>query len=71
MVLITTSRQSERQHHLELTRLAPMAQQRSLLLTDLIDEQGRVRVGTLDIYPVFEPTRLMVNQTYDIDCPGD
>ena len=24
-------------------------------------------VGTMDIFPVFEPTRLMVNQTYDID----
>jgi len=40
---------------------------KELLLEDLIDEQGRVRVGTLDIYPVFETTRLMVNQTYDID----
>lgn len=40
---------------------------KELVLKDLIDEQGRARVGTLDIYPVFEPTRLMVNQTYDID----
>jgi hypothetical protein len=40
---------------------------KELVLEDLIDEQGRVRVGTLDIYPVFETTRLMVNQTYDID----
>ena len=40
---------------------------KELVLEDLIDEQGRVRVGTLDIYPVFENTRLMVNQTYDID----
>jgi len=40
---------------------------KELVLKDLIDEQGRARVGTLDIYPVFETTRLMVNQTYDID----
>jgi hypothetical protein len=40
---------------------------KELELKDLIDEQGRARVGTLDIYPVFETTRLMVNQTYDID----
>lgn len=40
---------------------------RELLLKDLIDEDGRARVGTLDIYPVFETTRLMVNQTYNID----
>jgi hypothetical protein len=40
---------------------------KDLELKDLIDEDGRARVGTLDIYPVFETTRLMVNQTYDID----
>lgn len=40
---------------------------RELKLADLIDEQGRACVGTMDIYPVFEPTRLMINQTYDID----
>jgi hypothetical protein len=40
---------------------------KDLELKDLIDEQGRARVGTMDIYPVFETTRLMVNQTYDID----
>jgi hypothetical protein len=40
---------------------------KELKLKDLIDEQGRARVGTMNIYPVFEPTRLMVNQTYDID----
>lgn len=40
---------------------------KELVLKDLIDEQGRPRVGTLDVFPVFEPTRLMVNQTYDID----
>lgn len=40
---------------------------RELELSDLIDEDGRARVGTMDIFPVFEPTRLMVNQTYGID----
>ncbi len=40
---------------------------KELELKDIIDEQGRARVGTLDIFPVFETTRLMVNQTYDID----
>jgi len=40
---------------------------RELVLKDLIDEQGRARVGAMNIYPVFETTRLMVNQTYDID----
>lgn len=40
---------------------------KELVLKDLIDEQGRARVGTMDIYPVFETTRLIVNQTYDID----
>ncbi len=40
---------------------------KELVLKDLIDEQGRARVGAMNIYPVFETTRLMVNQTYDID----
>lgn len=40
---------------------------RELVLKDLIDEQGRARVGAMNIYPVFETTRFMVNQTYDID----
>jgi len=40
---------------------------RDLNLSDIIDEDGRVRVGTMDIFPVFESTRLMVNQTYNID----
>ena len=40
---------------------------RELVLKDIIDEAGRAKVGTMDIFPVFEPTRLMVNQTYDID----
>ena len=40
---------------------------REMRLEEFIDEQGRMRVGTLDIYPVFETTRLLVNQTYGID----
>jgi hypothetical protein len=40
---------------------------RDVVLQELIDEQGRARVGTLDIYPVFETTRLMVGQVYNID----
>lgn len=40
---------------------------RELEPSDLIDEDGRARVGTMDIFSVFEPTRLMVNQTYNIE----
>lgn len=40
---------------------------RELRLEDLLDEQGRVRVGTLPVFPVFEPTRLMINELYNID----
>jgi hypothetical protein len=40
---------------------------REMQLEEFVDEQGRMRVGTLDIYPVFETTRLLVNQTYNID----
>ena len=40
---------------------------RELKLADIIDQDGRARVGTMDIFPVFEPTRLMVNQTYGVD----
>lgn len=40
---------------------------RELKLEDIIDADGRARVGTMDIFPVFEPTRLMINQTYNID----
>lgn len=40
---------------------------RDLVLSDLVDEQGRVRVGTMPVFPVFEPTRLMVNELYSID----
>jgi hypothetical protein len=34
---------------------------------DITDEQGRMCVGTQDIYPVFEPSRLIINQLYNID----
>jgi hypothetical protein len=34
---------------------------------DITDEQGRMCVGTMDIYPVFEPARLIINQLYNID----
>jgi hypothetical protein len=40
---------------------------RELKLTDLFDETGRARVGTLPVFPVFEPTRLMINELYNID----
>jgi hypothetical protein len=34
---------------------------------DITDETGRMCVGTMDIYPVFEPSRLIINQLYNID----
>ncbi len=40
---------------------------RELELADVIDQQGRARVGTLPVFPVFEPTRLMINELYNID----
>lgn len=40
---------------------------RELKLTDLFDDTGRARVGTLPVFPVFEPTRLMINELYSID----
>jgi hypothetical protein len=40
---------------------------RELQLTDLLDCDGRARVGTLPVFPVFEPTRLMINELYNID----
>jgi len=40
---------------------------RDVVLTELLDAQGRMRVGTMEVYPVFEPSRLIVNQTYNID----
>lgn len=40
---------------------------RELELTDVLDRDGRARVGTLPVFPVFEPTRLMINELYNID----
>jgi len=40
---------------------------RSVDLADLIAQDGRACVGTMDIFPVFEPARLRINQTYNID----
>lgn len=34
----------------------------------LVNEQGQSTVGQLDIYPVFEPARQIVNQLFNIDC---
>lgn len=36
-------------------------------LEKLIDQQGRACVGTMPLYPVFEPARQIVNQVYNID----
>lgn len=40
---------------------------RELNLYELIDEQGRIAVGSLDIYPVFEQSKNIVDQLYNID----
>ena len=40
---------------------------KELDLKDIIDSDGRAKVGSMDIFPVFETTRLMVNQLYDIE----
>jgi hypothetical protein len=42
---------------------------RDVKLEEILDEQGRVRVGTMPIQPVFEPSRQLVNQVFDIDLP--
>jgi Family of unknown function (DUF6492) len=36
-------------------------------LPNLIDDQHRVRVGHMLVYPVFEPSRLIVNKLYEIN----
>lgn len=38
-----------------------------LVLAQLVDSQGRMRVGHLPVYPVFEPARQIVNEFYGID----
>lgn len=40
---------------------------RELTLTDLLDSQQRPRVGELEIYPVFDASRNIVNQLFDIN----
>jgi hypothetical protein len=40
---------------------------RNVDLDELLDDQGRAKTGTMQIYSVFEPSRQIVNQTYDID----
>jgi hypothetical protein len=40
---------------------------RQLNLHELIDDQGRIAVGSLDIYPVFERSKQIVDQLYNID----
>jgi len=40
---------------------------RDLDLTELVDSQGRMRVGHMPVYPVFEPARQIVNEFYQID----
>jgi len=40
---------------------------KEIKLTDIIDQDGRARIGTYDTFPVFEPSRLRINQTYNID----
>lgn len=38
-----------------------------LTLKDVFNEQGKIASGILDVYPVFEPARQIVNKTYNID----
>lgn len=40
---------------------------RPLLLAELFDQENRLNVGTLQIYPVFEPSRKIINQLFNID----
>jgi len=40
---------------------------RELNLYELIDDQGRIAVGSLDIYPVFEQSKNIVDQLYNIN----
>ena len=40
---------------------------RSISLANLIGQDGRACIGAMDIFPVFEPARLRINQTYNID----
>jgi hypothetical protein len=40
---------------------------RDLNPAELVDSQGRMRVGHMPVYPVFEPARQIVNEFYQID----
>jgi hypothetical protein len=40
---------------------------REVNTAELTDSEGRMRVGELSVYPVFEPSRLTVNRLWDID----
>jgi hypothetical protein len=40
---------------------------RDLDPAELVDSQGRLRVGQMPVYPVFEPARQIVNDFYQID----
>jgi len=40
---------------------------KEIKLSDLIGHDGRAQIGAYDIFPVFEPARLRINQTYNID----
>jgi hypothetical protein len=40
---------------------------REVNIDELTDSEGRMRVGELSVYPVFEPSRQIVNRLWDID----
>jgi hypothetical protein len=40
---------------------------KDILLSSIVDHQGRICVGRLPIYPVFETSRQIVNQLYNIN----
>ena len=40
---------------------------RELTLAQLFNEQGQLQIGQLDVFPVFEPSRQIVNRLWNID----
>lgn len=40
---------------------------REVVPDELVDSEGRMRVGELSVYPVFEPSRQIVNRLWEID----
>jgi hypothetical protein len=40
---------------------------RDLDPTEIVDSQGRIRVGSMPLFPVFEPSKLIVNELYKIE----